>query len=142
VKYNPAGMAVRGVPRKQTTAGGFALDLSLFPPKPSGRSGERLVSPEISDADFEAHELLFALQKTLVSVAQELHAKRPVVADELLRGALMRIDDMRKYVAVMARVEVVPLVCSRCKVESTDDQTGTRMCHHCVATAYRKTVAG
>lgn len=133
---NGEGTVARKVPRKRTFAGGFVVDLGKFPEKPSGRSGEALVAPEVADANFEAHQILFALQRAFVTVGEELHCKRACVADELLRGALLRVADLRKYVQVLVQADAEPHVCVRCKTEPTDDPKGARMCAGCVVVAY------
>lgn len=126
------------VQRKKTLVGGYALDMDSMPPRPSGRTGVsgELLKPEIADAKLEAHRLYFELQHALASIGEDLFGGRPVVADERIRAAMMRMDDMRKYVQVVAKVQLVPYQCSRCHVQRTDDKTGDRMCDACIPAAY------
>jgi hypothetical protein len=128
------------VKRAMTLAGGFEVALGALPAKPSGRTGVggELLMPEISDASLEAHRLLFELQRTLVSVAEELHGERHVVAEERLKTMMMRVDDLRKYVSTLAKQNLVPFVCPRCQSEKTDDAAGDRMCPLCVTVAFRR----
>jgi len=128
------------VKRAMTLAGGFEVALAGLPAQPSGRTGTdgELLMPEISDANYEAHRLLFELQHTLAHVAEELHGDRHVVAEERLKGMMMRVDDLRKYVSTLAKQNVIPFTCPRCKAEPTDDAAGDRMCGLCVTMAFRR----
>lgn len=137
----PGGMAVRGVPRKPTMVGGFALDMGAFPEKPSGRTGSagELLKPEMADAEYEAHRLHVELQRALIDIGEELHSERHVVADERIKAAMMRLDDMRKYVSVLVRQHLVPFTCSRCKTAKTHDAKGDGMCDACIQMAYGRT---
>lgn len=128
------------VKRALTLAGGFEVALGALPAKPSGRTGTggELLMPEISDASYEAHRLVFELQHALAYVAEELHGDRHVVAEERLNGMMMRVDDLRKYVSTLAKQNLVPFVCPRCKTESTEDAAGDRMCPLCITMAFRR----
>lgn len=128
------------VKRALTMAGGFEVALAALPAKPSGRTGADgdLLMPEISDASLEAHRLLFELQHTLVSVGEELHGERYVVTEERLKAMMMRVDDLWKYVSTLAKQNLVPFVCPRCKAESTEDPAGDQMCPLCVTMAFRR----
>lgn len=134
------GSVALAVPRKMTMAGGFEISLEGLPAKPSGRTGAGgdLLKPEMADANFEAHRLLFELQHTLATIGEELHGERHVLAGELLKGMLMRVDDMRKYVQTLADQNLIPRACPRCRTEPTDDPSGATMCPLCVEMAFRQ----
>jgi hypothetical protein len=122
-------------------AGGFDVDLSDLPAKPSGRTGTggELLKPELADAGDEAHRLYFELQHALATIGEELHGERFVVAEERTKAMMMRLDDLRKYVQVLAKQHLKPHVCPRCQVEITADPTGDQMCPACICMAYGKT---
>jgi hypothetical protein len=76
----------------------------------------------------------------IVTIGEELHGERPVLVDEHLKALMMRADDMRKYVVVLAKETFLPRVCSRCRAEPTDDPKGDSMCPLCVEMAFRRQV--
>jgi hypothetical protein len=129
------------VPRKQTMAGGFEIDLSDLPGKPSGRTGVsgELLKPEMADARREAFRLYFELQHAIATIGEELHGDRFVVADERLKFMLGRVADCRRYVEALAKQNLKPYVCPRCQTAGTDDQHGDRLCASCIPMAYGKT---
>jgi hypothetical protein len=130
------------VSRKQTLAGGYALDTSGFPPLPSGRTGTNgdLLKPEMSDAKYEAYRLYFDLGHMLVTLGEELHGERHVVADERIKALMLRLDDLRRYNQVLVKQTAIPRVCSRCQSEPTDDPSGDRMCGGCASVSYGRAV--
>jgi hypothetical protein len=129
-----------GVARKPTLVGGFELDMSKLPAKPSGRTGSDgdLLKPEMADAGYESHRLYFELQHMLTTIGEDLHGDRNVVADERIKAMMQRLGDLRKYVQVLAQQNLVPFQCPRCQAEKTDDAHGDRMCAPCVGLAYGK----
>lgn len=140
-KEPPSGkyaLAVSAVPRKMTTAGGFEVQLDGLPEKPSGRtgSGGELLKPEMADAEDESRRLYFELQHDLATIGEELFNGRNVVADERAKALMLRLDDFRRYVQVLAKQNLVPFTCSRCQAEKTHDATGDSMCPLCVEMAY------
>lgn len=130
----------REVNRVIKLQGGQELALAALPAKPDGRTGTggELLMPEIADADFESKRLYFELLRELATIGEELHGDRHVVAVERLKALLMRVDDLRKYVDVLAKQTMTPFVCPRCKAEPTDDAEGDRMCSLCVTMAFRR----
>jgi hypothetical protein len=119
-------------------AGGFEVDLSKLPAKPDGRTGVggELVAPEMADADFEAHRLLFELQRELVSLSEDLHGKRHIMVDERARALMLRLADLRRYTQVLAEQQQKAFVCPRCQREETHDESGKSMCSLCVSVTY------
>jgi hypothetical protein len=136
------GMAVRGVARKLTMAGGFDVPLDGLPDRCSGRTGisGEVLKPEMADAAEEATRLVHELQHALTSIAEDLHAGRHVIADERFKAVLLRVGDARVYVQHLAQQHLVPNQCPRCQAERTDDVNGDRMCACCVVASYGKPV--
>jgi hypothetical protein len=130
--------AVTPVPRKLTMAGGFEVPTAGLPAKPTGRTGAggELLKPELADAEDESRRLYFELQHMVAMAGEELFSDRHVVADERLLALIMRADDLRKYVQVLAKKNLVAFKCSRCRTAPTDDPKGDCMCPLCVEMAY------
>lgn len=130
--------AVSPVPRKFTMAGGFEVPTAGLPAKPSGRTGVdgELLKPELADAEEEARRLFFELQHGMATLGEELFSGRHVVADERSKALMLRLDDLRRYVQVLAKQSLVPFKCSRCQAKETHDAKGDAMCPLCVEMAY------
>ncbi len=134
--------SARPVSRTMTSVGGFAVDLTNLPAKPSGRTGAdgEVLAPELSDAEAEAMRLVFEMQHSLVSISEELAAGRHHVVNERLLALMQRAADTRSYVEHLARVSAVPHCCPRCKVSITHDPQGQAMCDLCVEMTYGRAI--
>ena len=134
--------SVAPVSRTRTLAGGYKMELSKLPAHPSGRTGTDgdLLMPELADAELEARRLYFEIGHAHVVLGEELLGERFVVSEERIKALMMRLDDLRRYVMVLAKQRVTPNVCPRCQSEPTSDPTGDTMCGGCVSATYGRTV--
>ena len=135
-----SGKYAVAVPRTMTSVGGFEVPLSGLPARPSGRTGVdgELLKPEMADAEDESKRLYFELQHGLVTMGEELFNGRHVVAEERAKALMMRLNDFRNYVQVMAKQHLVPFECPRCQTAKTHDPKGAGMCPACLEAAYSR----
>jgi len=125
--------AARPVPRKLTMAGGFEIDVSAFPPKPSGRTGidGALVAPELADARLEATRMALRAARDLNDAALALAECRDSDVDARLKAALLAVADARAYVTCL-QTPRAGVMCPCCGMTNT----GGPLCEHCLLNGY------
>jgi ribosomal protein L32 len=114
-------------------AGGFEVDMSAFPPKPSGRTGINgaLVAPELADARLEAKRMALRAVRELTDALECLDESKDPDADSRLKAALFSVADARRYVETL-RQPHAGAMCPSCGVA----KTGGSVCEHCRLNGY------
>jgi len=124
------------VPRKHTTAGGFAVDLKSMPALQSGQSGAHVVADKADDPKEEASVTALALISRLAEIAQDIRDDRFIQAADSVQKAKRMLADVASYVDHLALKLAVPHKCPRCKVTETHDAEGKSFCAGCVSATF------
>jgi hypothetical protein len=130
--------AARPVQRHFTLPGGF-VKVDGMAPLQSGQSGERIIAEHAEDPRSEASAEALALIARLAELTQDIHDERFIQAAEAVRSARRQLDAVDGYLQHLARKQVVPNKCPRCKVAETHDAEGKCFCPNCVSATYGRT---
>jgi hypothetical protein len=128
--------SARTVKRSMTMAGGFVIDPAGLPALQSGRSGERVIADKADDPRGEASAEALALITRLAELTQDIHDERFIQAVEAVCAARRKLDAVDGYLQHLARKQVTPNRCPRCKAAETHDAEGRAFCAGCVSATY------